>query len=36
VMRLDERTRADVEAILQSIFALNLERSLKSWGLLGS
>ena len=36
VMRLDARTRDDVEAVLQSIFSLNLERSLKSWGLLGS
>jgi DNA repair protein RecO (recombination protein O) len=36
VMRLDARTRDDVEAVLQGVFALNLERSLKSWGLLGS
>ena len=36
VMRLDARTRDDVEAVLQGIFALNLERSLKSWGLLGN
>ena len=33
VMRLDARTRADVEGVLQSVIALNLDRSLKSWGL---
>ncbi len=34
VMRLDQRTRDDVEGVLQSILSLNLERSLKSWNLL--
>jgi DNA repair protein RecO (recombination protein O) len=34
VMRLDARARDDVEGVLQSSIALNLDRSLKSWGLL--
>lgn len=34
VMRLDARTRDDVEAIVQSLLALNLDRTLKSWSLL--
>jgi DNA repair protein RecO (recombination protein O) len=34
VMRLDARTRDDVEGVLQAILSLNLERSLKSWNLL--
>jgi DNA repair protein RecO (recombination protein O) len=34
VMRLDARTRDDVEAVLEAILALNLDRSLTSWSLL--
>jgi DNA repair protein RecO (recombination protein O) len=34
VMRLDARTRDDVDAVLEAILALNLERSLTSWSLL--
>ncbi len=31
VMRLDERTRADVEAVSHALLAQHLERSLRSW-----
>jgi DNA repair protein RecO (recombination protein O) len=34
VMRLDARARDDVEAVLQSLLATHLERTLKSWGYL--
>jgi DNA repair protein RecO (recombination protein O) len=35
VMRLDARTRDDVEVVMQSLLALHLDRTLKSWSLLG-
>jgi len=34
VMRLDARTRDDVEAVVQSLLALHLDRTLRSWNLL--
>jgi DNA repair protein RecO (recombination protein O) len=34
VMRLDAPTRNDVEAVLQSLLALHLDRALKSWNYL--
>ncbi len=34
VMRLDARAREDVESVLQSLLALALDRSLRSWGLM--
>jgi len=34
VMRLDAATRRDVEGVLQTIIALHLDRSLRSWNML--